>query len=159
MSVATPLAERRAHLARKLGAIARMAGHLDFSRRRLPYPLASVDALNELELESVSALIERFGKLQDLLGGAFREIVILSGEDASDMNDVLACVEKVGVLASADDWRSLRALRNLGAHNYDDNDAAKTAFVNESARQAAVLIEVARRVAAYCREKLRIEAA
>jgi len=158
LSLATPLAERRAHLARKLGAIARLVGHLEFSRRRLSYPLVSIDGLDELELESVSALIERFGKLQDLLGGVFREIVILSGEDASDMNDVLARVEKIGVLASADDWRSLRALRNLGAHNYDDNDAAKTAFVNESARQAAILVEVASRVAAYCHEKLCIEA-
>lgn len=94
MSAATPLTERRAHLGRKLGAIARLVGHLEFSRQRLPYPLASVDALDELELESVSALIERFGKLQDLLGGTFREMTVLSGEDASDMNDVLAASKR-----------------------------------------------------------------
>lgn len=157
MTVAASLPDRRAHLSRKLGAVGRLVAHLEFSRRRLPYPLSSIDALTETELESVSALIERFGKLQDLLGGIFREVAILSGEEADDMNDVLGRMEKIGILSSADEWRALRALRNLGAHDYDDNDAGKTEFVNESARQATILIEVAGRVASYCRDKLNIE--
>lgn len=118
---------------------------MNYSRRRLPYPLESLEALDDAALESVSALLERFGKLQDMLGSAFREIVSLSGEDATDMNDVLSRLEKVGVLSSADDWRMLRALRNLGADEYDETEEAKTRFINEVAERAAELIELAKK--------------
>lgn len=155
---AVVLQERKAHLARKLGAIARMAGHLDYSRSRLPYPLASVDALNESELESVSALVERFGKLQDLLGNVFRELLALSGEATIDMNDVLSRLEKIGMINSADDWRALRTLRNLGAHDYDDDDSGRAAFINEMAAQSEYLFRIAARVITYCREKLDVQA-
>jgi hypothetical protein len=157
MNSIAALTERKAHLARKLGAIHRMVGHLDYSRNRLPYPLSSVDALGEAELESVSALVERFGKLQDLLGNVFREVLVLSGDDATDMNDVLSRLEKLGIFDSADDWRALRSLRNLGAHDYDDDDARKSTFINEIAAQSMHLAEIAGRVTSYCREKLAIE--
>lgn len=150
------LEERKAHLARKLGAIARLAGHLDYSRGRLAYPLAGIDALDADSLESVSALVERFGKLQDLLGATFREIVLLSGENADDMNDVLSRLEKIGILPSGDLWRALRALRNLSAHEYDADDAAKTAFINEIAVQSETLIAAATRTIDYARRKLDI---
>lgn len=156
MNEIAALAERKAHLARKLGAIGRMVGHLSYSRNRLSYPIASVNALGEAELESVSALVERFGKLQDLLGNVFRELLVLSGEDATDMNDVLSRLEKVGVLDSADEWRALRALRNLGAHDYDDDDAGKSEFINEIAVQSVKLDRIATQVVAYCRDKLNI---
>jgi hypothetical protein len=150
------LMERKALLARKLGSIERLIGHLGYSRARLPYPLASIDNLDEAALESVSALVERFGKLQDLLGNVFREILVLSGEDATDMNEVLGHLEKIGILDSADDWRALRSLRNLGAHDYDEEDAGKSAFINEIAVQSAQLVGIAERVIIYCREKLTV---
>lgn len=157
MSEIAALAERKAHLARKLGAISRMTEHLNYSRSRLPYPLVSVNTLSEPELESVSALVERFGKLQDLLGNVFREMLFLSGEDATDMNDVLSRLEKLGILDSADDWRALRSLRNLGAHDYDDDDAVKSEFINEIAAQSLKLNQIAMRITAYCLEKLNLQ--
>lgn len=38
-------------------------------------------------MESVSVLVEHFGKLQDLLGNVFREMLVLSGEDACCLGD------------------------------------------------------------------------
>lgn len=149
-------AERKAHLSRKLGAVRRLAHHLEYSRNRLPYPISSVDVLDDAELESVSALVERFGKLQDLLGNVFREMLVLSGEDTTDMNDVLSRLEKVGVLDSADDWRALRMLRNLGAHDYDVNDLGKSAFVNEVAMRSGKLVRIAGQVLVYCLDKLNL---
>jgi len=150
------LAERKAHLAHKLCAVNRLASHLAYSRARLAYPIPSIDTLDEAALESVSALLERFGKLQDMLGATFREIVHLSGESADDMNDVLSRLEKIGVLSSGDQWRALRALRKLVAHEYDADDAGKTALINEIALQSGVLIGTASKVSDYAREKLEI---
>ncbi len=148
----TLLLERRRLLALKLAAIAQLAGHLRYSRQRLPYPLASVDALAPEALESVSALIERFGKLQDLLGNAMREVIVLSGEDATDMNAVLSRMEKLGLLDSADDWRALRALRNQAAHDYDLADDRKTAFVNALAARTDMLLTTASRMEHYAKK-------
>ena len=154
MNSTSALSTRRNLLAKKLTAILRMRHHLDFSLHRLVFPLSSVDGLDDPALESVSALIDRFGKLQDMLGNVFREILLLSGEDVTDMNDFLSRLEKLAVLDSADDWRALRALRNLGAHDYDEDDQRKTDFINELAAQSAMLLKAVERVLAYCSGKL-----
>lgn len=143
------LAERRALLAEKLAIVERLPGHLAFSQGRLPYPLDSLEALDPVSLESVSALVERFGKLQDSLSGVFREITVLSGDDASDMNRVFARMEKIGVLASAEQWRAMRVLRNLGAHEYDPSDAGRVRFINALAADAPTLIAIAGRAVEY----------
>ena len=142
------LAQYRASLAEKRAAVAKLAGHLKFSLGRLPYPLASLDTLDPVSLESVSALIERFGKLQDLLGGVFREILLVAGEDASDMARVLARMEKLELLPSVERWRAMRALRNLGAHEYAPDDAGRTRFVNAVAADVPEILAIADRVTA-----------
>lgn len=138
------LVQRQAVLKSKLDAIEKLVAHLQFSAGRLPYPLARLEGLGPERMESVSALIERFGKLQDLLGGVFREIDLLSGGNNTDMNRVLLSMEKLGVLASAERWRTLRLLRNQGSHDYDPDDAGRTRFVNALAQAAPELIEIAR---------------
>lgn len=145
------LAERRALLAEKLEAVERLAGHLKFSLGRNPYPLGSLSVLDPVLLESVSALVERFGKLQDLLSGVFRELVLLSGEDAADMNRVFSRMAKIGILENVDHWRAMRVLRNLGAHEYDPDDAGRTRFINALAADAPALIEVALRTVDYAK--------
>lgn len=145
------LKERQALLAQRLDVVGRLSGHLAFSLGRLSYPLSSLDALDPVCLESVSALVERFGKLQDLLGGVFREIVLLSGEDAADMNRVFSRMEKAGVLESVERWRAMRVLRNLGAHEYDPNDAGRTRFVNAIAADAPELLAIARHTVQYAK--------
>lgn len=148
------LAERRTFLAEKLAVVERLSGHLDFSLNRLSYPLASLDDLDPVSLESVSALVERFGKWQDLLSGVFREIAVLSGEDASDMNRVFARMEKLGILGSAEQWRAMWVLRNLGAHEYDPNDAGRARFINALAADAPELRAIAERAARHTAENL-----
>ncbi len=106
-------------------------------------------------LESVSALVERFGKPRDLLSGVFREIAVLSGDDASDMNRVFARMEKIGILASAEQWRAMRVLRNLGAHEYDPSDAGRTRFINALAADASELMAIAARAVDYARRHMR----
>ncbi|MBL8429631.1 MAG: hypothetical protein JNJ95_07055 [Dechloromonas sp.] len=150
----TLFTQRRALLAEKLHAVDRLSEHLRFSLGRNPYPLASVGVLDPVALESVSALIERFGKLQDLLTGVFREIVVLSGEDGNDMNRVLARMEKLGILDSVDFWRAMRLLRNLGAHEYDIDDVGKTGFINALAADAPALLTIAAHAGQYARTNL-----
>jgi len=145
------LAEHRALLAEKLEAVERLTGHLEFSLGCNPYPLDSLSLLDPVLLESVSALVERFGKLQDLLSGVFRELVLLSGEDAVDMNRVFSRMEKIGILENVDHWRVMRVPRNLGAHEYDPDDAGRTRFINALAADAPTLIQIAVRAVDYAK--------
>ncbi len=147
-------AQKRNLLADRLHAVERLTEHLRFSLDRNAYPLGALGELDPVRLESVSALIERFGKLQDLLTGIFRELVILSGEEAYDMNRVFARMEKLGILTSAEGWRAMRVLRNLGAHEYDTDDTGKTRFVNALAADAPELIAIAERASRYAQANL-----
>lgn len=148
------LAERRGLLGEKLAIVGRLSGYLGFSLGRLSYPLDSLEALDPVSLESVSALVERFGKLQDLLSGVFREIAVLSGDEASDMNRVFARMEKIGILANAEQWRAMRVLRNLGAHEYDPSDAGRARFINALAADAPELMGIAARTADYAYQNI-----
>lgn len=147
-------AQKRKLLADRLHAVERLTEHLRFSLERNAYPLASLEKLDPVQLESASALIERFGKLQDLLTGVFRELIILSGEEAYDMNRVFARMEKLGILASAEGWRAMRVLRTLGAHEYDTDDAGKTRFINALAADAPEMTAIAERARDYAQANL-----
>lgn len=48
-----------------------------------------------------------------------RHAAILAGERADTFLHVLSFFEKINVLKSMDAWQSMRALRNLAAHEYE----------------------------------------
>lgn len=81
-----------------------------------------------------------------------REVIVLSGEDATDMNAVLSRMEKLGLLDSADDWRALRALRNQAPQDDDLADDRKTAFVNTLAARTDMLLNTATRLEYYAKK-------
>jgi hypothetical protein len=103
---------RRQLVAERLAAIERFRDRAIWSHDRVGFPLTAhtLPAMDEGRAESLSAFIERFSRLQDLLGSTFREAVSLSGQPAEDYNLVLSAMEKAGVVAD-DDWRTLRLLR------------------------------------------------
>lgn len=69
--------------------------------------------------EPLAAINERFAKLQDTMGAAMRHTLLLAGEPTESFIKVLAQFEKVGVVASIEDWQVLRQARNLAAHDYE----------------------------------------
>jgi hypothetical protein len=149
--------ERKLLLADRLAATARLAQRLNWSRGRVGFPLngAALKSMDETSAESVSAFLERFAKLQDLLGATFREVASLSGQPAEDYNLVLGNMEKVGI-ANADEWRELRALRNDVAHEYSLDFDRQARLFNALAESADLLLATAQRLAQYCAERLKV---
>jgi len=126
----TPLLEERKRLlADRLVTIRKLADRLAWSNKRVRFPLhgPALRTMDEARAESPSAFIERFSKLQELLGATFREVASLSGQPADDYNLVLSTMEKAGI-TNADEWRELRALRNEVAHEYSLGRAAGRPF-------------------------------
>ncbi|CAK8711677.1 Nucleotidyltransferase substrate binding protein, HI0074 family [Candidatus Electronema halotolerans] len=153
--------EYRSHLAEMLAAVERCVYFLDGSCARISWPLTGdVLAGRKKEVElfmALSAVNERFAKLQDTLGAAMRHAALLAGESSDTFIRVLSHFEKVGVLSSIADWQEMRALRNSAAHEYG-TDYNKTAEHFNTLHELSVrLYQVADLFAAYCRERLGVE--
>ncbi|MEO6322434.1 MAG: hypothetical protein ABIR56_17260, partial [Polaromonas sp.] len=117
------LIAQQQHLAGLLEAIQRCVYFLHASDSGIEWPLTG-DFLsgkkkdNDL-FEALSAINERFAKLQDTMGAAMRHSLLLSGEQADSFIKVLALFEKNGVVQSLEDWQVARTARNLAAHDYE----------------------------------------
>ncbi|MBN6743003.1 hypothetical protein JKG47_21440 [Acidithiobacillus sp. MC6.1] len=138
MNIPTPLQERLQFLAR---VTEREVQHLQstdaslFAFEFTPERVAKLPADQSLA-EQVDAFVSRFGRLQDTVGDkvlpAWREAV---GERPGTMADNLDRAERLGLVASSDQWLSLRKLRNRMIHDYIEDpsilaDALQTAHMH-----------------------------
>ncbi|OGA01634.1 MAG: hypothetical protein A3H35_15680 [Betaproteobacteria bacterium RIFCSPLOWO2_02_FULL_62_17] len=90
----------------------------------------------------------RFTRLQDTLGGrVFRRLLVEHfGEpyEDSSLRDVVDRLEKLGVIASAERWSQIRAMRNTLAHDYPETAEEKAAAIElarEMAREMASMLD------------------
>jgi hypothetical protein len=96
-------------------------------------------------------LILRLTKLQDTMGSrlfAATLEVLQEPYDDWPMIDRLNRLEKLGYLASVEEWQRLRVIRNRFAHDYPEDDALKAAYLNEAAEAVQVLARALGRFAA-----------
>lgn len=153
-----PLAAERAHLSGLLEAIQRCVFFLDASRNKQRWPLSgetlSARAKDVGLCESLSAINERFGKLQDTLGSAMRHAAFLAGEEHNTFLRTLAFYEKIGVLDSIARWQLALATRNAAAHVYEIDYASIAEHFNALNALIPALYGDSSRFVAYCRETL-----
>ena len=151
------------HLADLLVAIERCVFFLHGARVELEWPLdgATLIARNKDIgfFTTLSAINERFAKLQDTLGTAMRHATLLAGEHSDTFLRVLTYFEKVGVLDSLETWQTMRALRNLSAHEYGTEYAKIAEHLNTLNDLIPPLYAISRAFASYCRNILAIEPA
>jgi hypothetical protein len=162
MSVGS-LEQERAHLADLLEAIERCVYFLHATDQRLHWPLSGVgldENRKEIALfESISAMNERFAKLQDTLGAAMRHAALLSAEPAETFLKVLSFFEKLGVLESVAGWQLCRTTRNFAAHQYETDYDMIAEHFNTLHMLIPGLYGAAARFVAYCRSTLGITSA
>ncbi|MEO8333052.1 MAG: hypothetical protein ABI479_11525 [Gallionella sp.] len=75
---------------------------------------------NDPELaDRVEAFVGRFGRLQDTLGDKLLPALLSAmGEKTSSVIDNLDRAERLGLIKSADEWLTIRDLRNQMIHEY-----------------------------------------
>lgn len=115
-------------LAARLGFLARVVGrqrvHLADTDKRLfaiPFtPQRAASLMDDSDLaERVEAFVGRFARLQDTLGDKLLPMVLRAlGEKTGAVIDNLDRAEKLGLIASADEWLVARQLRNQMVHEY-----------------------------------------
>jgi hypothetical protein len=69
--------------------------------------------------ERVEAFVGRFGRLQDTVGDKLLPLLLAAlGEKSAATIDNLDQAERLGLLKSADEWMTMRSLRNQMIHEY-----------------------------------------
>ena len=154
------LFSEKQHLANLLEAIQRCVYFLNASHRTVEWPLTgSVLTLRKKDndlFEALSAINERFAKLQDTLGSAMRHSLLLSGEQAYSFIKVLAIFEKNQVIRSVEEWQVARTARNLAAHDYEISYSDVADHFNTLHTLTSILYQIARRFIIYCEKELGI---
>jgi hypothetical protein len=87
----------------------------------------------------------RYTRLQDDIGAKLMPAVLKSlGEDVAPMSalDRFFRLEQLGWLASADDWQSLRQIRNQFTHDYPDNPTERFQRWQAAVHAASQLVSV-----------------
>lgn len=148
------LASQKQHLANMLEAIQRCVYFLESSVQSVPWPLDAKllkDHKKDADLfESLSAINERFAKLQDALGAAMRHSLILSGDQTDSFLKLLALFEKKEIIESREQWILCRTARNLAAHEYDVDYAIIAQHFNTLYALRGFLYSASGRFLHYC---------
>lgn len=98
--------------------------HLTTTDQRLFGNLFTIEQAIQLEAdhdlaERVEAFVSRFGRLQDTVGDKLLPLLLNAlGEKTSSVIDNLDRAKRLELLQSADDWMSMRILRNQMVHEY-----------------------------------------
>lgn len=99
----------------------KQAKHLELSYRKCSaFELKTgIDSLSESELESLEALVSRFGRLSDILiQKIYRSIDEIELERSGTVIDRLNAAEKRELIDSAEEFRRIRETRNDIEHEY-----------------------------------------
>ena len=147
----TPIA--REWLEAALRDLAQAREHLAFSSGRVSGLRLTADAATPEGLERVEAYTSRFARVVDLVVNKVLR-ALDRHELAADgtLLDVLHRAEKRGLVASTEEFRALKEVRNVIAHDYSGAELA--ALLDFCRVREPLLNATCDRIAAYARAQL-----
>ena len=99
--------------------------------------------------ERVEAFVGRFGRLQDTVGDKLLpSLLVALGEKPSAAIDNLDQAERLGLLKSADEWMTMRNLRNQMIHEYVEDPVVLTSALQTGHGFVPTLIATANKMTA-----------
>jgi hypothetical protein len=97
--------------------------------------------------ERVEAFVGRFGRLQDTVGDKLLPLLLAAlGEKSSAAIDNLDRAERLGLIKSADEWMTMRNLRNQMVHEYVEDPVVLTSALQTGHAFVPALIDAANRM-------------
>jgi len=112
------LNECKKHASRMNSAYEKMIPHL-------PIMPEKVFKLSDDEVEHIDQFIFRFSKLQDSIGQKlFKAVLTELGEEVSNKSliDIFNRLEQLEIISDYEDWKELKNLRNVIAHEYEEDE-------------------------------------
>lgn len=94
--------------------------------------------------ERVEAFVGRFGRLQDTVGDKLLPLLLAAlGERTAAAIDNLDRAERLGLIGSADQWMTMRNLRNQMVHEYVEDPVVLTSALQSGHTFVPALIAAA----------------
>jgi len=99
-------------------------GHLEYSHEKIQHLPSSVEALDEEGLETWEGFSARFSRVSDIFIAKFLRTKIMLSDPGfrGSVRDVLNQAEKLDLIDSAEEWMVIRGIRNVVAHDYNDEE-------------------------------------
>jgi len=151
MTVEPKVAMRLKFLAR---VVRKECLHLVTTDQRLFGRVFDVAQAKQLEAdpdlaEKVDAFVGRFGRLQDTVGDKLLPLFLSAlGEKTSAAIDNLDRAERLGLIGSADEWMTMRKLRNQMVHEYVEDPAILASALQSGHVFVPMLVAVADKIIA-----------
>lgn len=117
-----------------------------------PFTAQVVAGFDPDQQDTVDAFLKRFEQLADTLGlTLFKGVAILEQEDVARLSrrDLSDLMEKLGAIASADDWGRVTVLRNRLAHGYPADPARQASRLQEALDLTPVALAALDALSAY----------
>lgn len=155
----TPQSTEQPRLTFLVRVILKERRHLETTDGRLFDPPLTADRLALIEsdpdlAERIDAFVSRFGRLQDTLGDKLLPALLGAlGERAEPFIDNLDRGERLGWIASSDDWMAMRRLRNQMIHEYVEDPLVLQSALAAAHRYVPVLIAAVDRLADEVRRR------
>ncbi|MDF1588742.1 MAG: hypothetical protein P1P93_06240 [Gammaproteobacteria bacterium] len=123
--------------------------HLATTDQRLFSETTSIADFSKLDsdidlAERVEAFVSRFCRLQDTLGDKLLPILLTAlGEKTASVIDNLDRAERLSLIASAEEWMTMRHLRNQMVHEYVEDNLVLTSALKTGHLFVSTLIATA----------------
>lgn len=156
MSIAPQLATRIAFLVR---VIEKECLHLASTDQRIFANTTASQALHNLDVnvelgERVEAFVGRFARLQDTLGDKLLPLLLTAlGEKTSSVLDNLDRAERFNLIRSADEWLTMRSLRNQMVHEYVEDPQVLINALQSGHEFVPVLLSSAQSMTALIKQR------
>jgi hypothetical protein len=136
----------------RLEHLARMQGYLAYSLTKVGQiaPRIGLQVLSPEDHESLAAFRVRFSDFQEHLGKTMRAVALEESLDVDRFGTVLAFMERLQVLESAEQWRAIRDLRNAVNHEYEDDAQRLAEFFGGLILAAPSLLAMHERLTSFC---------
>ena len=141
-------------IAKQLSHLKRMREYLAHSVERCNdmFPVSNWQTLSFEQHEMLAAFRVRFSEFQEHLGKTMRAVAVEEEVEVERFGSVLAFMEKLGVLESAERWKIIREIRNAVNHEYEEDPERLTQFFTEMLKATPELFASCQKLVIFCNE-------
>jgi hypothetical protein len=114
--------------------------HLDYSFQKVQGLPIDATKLDDESLETWESFSARFSRVADLFLSRYVRTAVLKQDPGFEgtLRDFVNQGEKLGLVDDANAWMEIRALRNISAHDYSEDEL--TEFFNRLRQEAPRLL-------------------
>ncbi len=120
-----------------------------------PLNVERLESLPDEDFVWIDLLINRFGKLQDLIGAKIIDLFLDAQEETTNtltMLDKLHKMEKLEIIKDAELWKKMREVRNYIAHEYPDKPDLMAKYINQIFDMTPQLLEMFNKIKYVCQK-------